>query len=78
MRTDRNIARLRANAEEFGIKPELAWLMEAQPLWDEIKHACVTLNRGADADMIASLDVPTERLRSELLTLTSMLEKRKC
>jgi len=77
MRTNQNVARLRKNAEEFGIKPELAWLMEAQPLWDEIKRACVMLNRGANADEIAALDPPLDRLRFELLSLAALLEERK-
>lgn len=77
MRTDRNIARLKLVADECGVCPELAWLMDANLLWDEIKRACAALNRGADGDAIAALDPPIDRLRSELLTLKTMLERRK-
>lgn len=77
MRTDANIRRLRANADEFNISVELAWLMEAQHLWNEIKQTCVILNRGPNADEIAALDPPIDRLRHELLTLKTMLAERK-
>jgi hypothetical protein len=74
MRTDREVARYKRNAGEFSVAPELAWLIEAQPLWDEVRRVCILMNRGIRAD--DTFDPPIDRLRHELLTLATMLKER--
>lgn len=62
-----------ANADTFGIVPELAFLMATQPMWDTISDGVKSLNRG---HLIGRPDFPIEQVIDNLRALQELLDLR--
>lgn len=76
MRTSSEVRRLKESADAFGIKPELAWLMEAGPEWEALRTWIIDLNKhGMSADTLLAL--PIDNLRAKLLVLAALIGERR-
>lgn len=68
------LERIEANAGAFGISPELAWLMDAQPRWDALRAGIMEINKGITLEDLVV--IPVAQLRSDLITLETLLRRR--
>lgn len=70
---DMGLAKIKQNAEAFGIEPELQWLMDANASWQSLCDGIRLINKG----MVIDLSEPIDKMRDHLLVLGALFGERR-